>query len=191
MKAIRQRVQGRLLQANGRSALLLTHPKPAPDAANLLYLRYALVTMGREDHIFPSFLMDDWGSEVRGLKLYRWVRENGDDFPRAEIFGFEADGQETQLFLRELELYHKLPCYLYPTQETLLTQGTLLDAILLPDASVSEPVQVKRPSSEMVKRPLRTAQVSWWLVPPDTTTFDFALAQRERGLLSPPPSGEG
>ena len=174
MKAVRKRVQGRWLQENGRSILHLNNPKPAADADDLLFLRFALVTIGREDHIFPSFLLDDWGSEVRGLKLYRWIRENGNDFPRAEIFGFEANGDETQLFIRELELYHKLPCYIYPTRETPLTQGVQLDAILLADASVNEPIQIKGSSSKLlIKRPLRAAKVTWWLVPPDITTFDF------------------
>lgn len=79
-KAVAQQVCGKLMWENGaerdgRLALLLTNSKPEPDAADLLVLRFALVLMGTEAHLFPSFLIDDWGGEVRGLALYDWVRE--------------------------------------------------------------------------------------------------------------------
>lgn len=167
MRAIRQRVQGEVWQANGRSALLLRDPAPGKDAADLLYLHYALVTLGREELIFPALLVDDWGAEVRGLKLYRWVREHGNEFPRATIFGFEADGRETQVFLRELELYVTLPVY------AAAAAGIRLDAILLPEEGVAAPEKVKRPSA--LERPLRSARVQWWRIPPETSSFDFSL----------------
>ncbi len=177
MRAVRQRVQGKLLEENGRFAFLLTNSKPARDAENLLYLGYALVTLGREEHIFPSFLLDDWGNEIRGVKLFRWIRDNGNEFPRAEIFGYEKDGSETQVFARALELYATLPCYAYPSRTAPVTEGHLLKAILLPDASVTVPERIKRPSSDLLERPLRSARVQWWLVSPDTTAFDFELLE--------------
>ncbi|KAA3657748.1 MAG: hypothetical protein DWQ04_27175 [Chloroflexi bacterium] len=175
MRAARQRVQGKLLEENGRFALRLTNPKPDRDADNLLYVGYALVTLGREDHIFPSFVLDDWGNEIKGVKLFRWIRENGNEFPRAEIFGYEKDGSETQLFARALELYVTLPCYVYDSRTAPVTDGHLLKAILLPDDAVTVPQRIKRPSSEVMKRPLRSARVQWWLVPPETAAFDFGL----------------
>jgi len=179
MRAARQRVQGKLLQENGRFALLLTNPKPDRDADDLLYLGFALVTLGREEHIFPSFVLDDWGNEIRGVKLFPWVRENGNEFPRAEIFGYEKDGSETQVFARALELYVTLPCYVYDDRTVPVTEGHLLKAILLPDASVTVPQRIKRPSSEVWKRPLRSARVQWWLVPSGTITFDFELLKEK------------
>lgn len=173
MKAIRHRVQGKLWQENGRSALLLLDPFPTKEAAHLLYLRYALVTMGREEHIFPALLVDDWGAEIRGLKVYRWVGEHGNKFPRATVFGFEADGTDTQVFLRELELYVTLPVYAYPSRDTDLTAGVRLDAILLPDKGTATPERVKRPSA--YERPLRSARVQWWQVPYSLDAFDFSL----------------
>ncbi len=177
MKAVRQRVQGKLLQENGRSALLLLDPKPEQDADDLLYIGFALVTLGREEHIFPSFVLDDWGNEIRGVKLFDWIRENGNEFPRAEIFGYEKYGVETQLFARALELYATLPSYVYDSRTAPVTEGCLLKAILLPDVSVTAPQKIKRPSSDEIKRPLRAARVQWWLVPPDTTAFDFELLE--------------
>ena len=179
MRAARQRTQGKLLEENGRFALLLTNPKPDRGADDLHYLGFALVTLGREDYIFPSFVLDDWGNEIRGVKLFRWIRENGNEFPRAEIFGYEKDGSETQLFARALELYVTLPCYVYDSRTAPVTEGSLLNAILLPDDVVTAPTRVKRPSSDVMKRPLRSARVQWWLVPPGTTAFDFDLLKEK------------
>lgn len=168
MKAVKQRVQGQLLAANGRFALLLQNIQPEPDAAPLIYVRYAFITLGVEEHIFPAFLLDDWGNEIKGLALYDWVAEFAPQFPRAELFGFDESGQETQLFLRELEQYAKWPCYAYPTADASIAEGVLIEAVLLPDETVTEPTKVKRPS--WVERPLRQAQVQWWQVPPTTQT---------------------
>ena len=177
-KAVGQRIAGRLLWENeaaedGRIALLLTDPKPEADANELLYLRFAFVTVGIEEHLFPSFLIDDWGGEVRGLSVYSWVRENGNRFPRAEIFGYEQNGTSAQFFVRELELYSKLPCYAFANRQAPLAEGKLVQAILLPTPSVQQPEKTKRPSE--FKRPLAAARVSWWHVPPTLTQFDFAL----------------
>ena len=178
VKAVGQRVSGQLLWENeagqdGRLALLLTNPQPEPDAANVHLLRFAFVLMGTEAHLLPSFLIDDWGGEVRGLAVYDWVRQNGNQFPRAEIFGYNRYGASVQYFLRELELYAKLPLYIYPDRGTPLEAGRLVDAVLLPDESVAVPEKIKRPSQ--VKRPLGSARVSWWQVPATLTAFDFAL----------------
>ena len=175
MKAVQQRIQGKLLQEDGRSILLLLDPKPEQEVDDLLYLGFALVTLGREEHIFPSFVLDDWGNEIRGLKLFRWLRDNGNEFPRAEIFGFEKDGSKTQVFARALELHVTLPCYVYTSPTEPVTTGRLLKAILLPDVSVTAPRRLERPSVDALERPLRSVRVQWWLVPPATTAFDFNL----------------
>lgn len=166
MNAVKQRVQGQLLAANGRYALLLYNDQPEPEAHPLVYLRFAFITLGVEDLIFPAFLLDDWGNEIKSVELYNWVDEFAPQFPRAELFGFAASGQETQLFLRELEQYGKWPCYAYPSADVPISDGVLIEAILLPDETVPKPVKMKRPS--WVKRPLRRARVQWWQVPPNT-----------------------
>lgn len=176
-KAVSQHVWGKLIwenkvAGNGRLALLLTDPKPQIASEASLWLRFAFVTVGVEEHLFPSFLIDDWGGEVRSLPLYRWVQDKGNQFPRAEIFGFERDGTSVQYFVRELELYAKLPCYVYPDKQTPLAEGRLLDAILLPEPTISQPEKIKRPSH--LKRPLAAARVRWWQVPTTLTQFHFS-----------------
>ena len=163
MKTVIKRVAGKILARDGITALTLHSDKPNPESNDLLYLRFAFVTRGMGDHIFPSFILDDWGREIRGLKLYEWVRENGERFPRGEIFGYEQDGRETQCFLRELELYARLPTYAYKNVEQPVTTGSLLNAVLLPEESAIVPYQVSKPVEVM--RPLRSALVSWWRVP--------------------------
>ncbi len=157
----------------GRAALVLRQLNPDPGATGLISLRFAFVTRGPGggDHIFPSFILDDWGREIRSLKLYSWVRENGQRFPRAEIFGFESDGRETQCFLRELEHYARLPCYAYETAERPINDGVLLNAVLLPDYSLKKP-RIKKPAG--LQRPLSAARVNWWQIPTDFSALELS-----------------
>ncbi len=166
MKPLTQHIHGKLFReegANGRTTLLLLNPNPDEETADSLYLRYAFVLLGPEEYIFPAFILDDWGHEMRSLDIYEWVRENADHFPRAEIFGYEADGRETQCFVRGLELAVKLPCYVYLNAVDKVTEGVRVNDILLPDSSVTEPVPTKPPPE--LKRPLRSARVRWQRVP--------------------------
>lgn len=180
MQAVGQKVAGELLVQGSRIGLILNELKPEKGSANLITLRFAFVARGPGDgdHIFPSLILDDWGREIRSLKLYRWVRENGERFPRAEIFGYEQDGRDTQCFLRELELYARHPCYAFDPQAETITDGRLVNAILLPDAAVSEPQQIIKPDG--IRRPLRSARVTWWRIPaqeslPDLSALDMRV----------------
>jgi len=164
VKAIRQHVHGALLSEHDRWALLLEEANPKLETERSLYLRFALVTVGPEIPVLPASVLDDWGGEIKGLELYEWVREFGGQFPRAELFGFDLRGREKQYFLRELELFGRLPCYVYLTRDTEIVDGKLVEAILIPDPSITDPQKLGRPSA--FKRPLRSAKVNWWYVNP-------------------------
>jgi hypothetical protein len=173
MKVVMQHIQGKLLPQNGRTALLLHNLEPtAEQTADSLYLRFAFVLRGTETLIFPAELLDDWGNSVKGWALYEWVLEYADQFPRAEVFGFDSHGRQTQYFLRDLEVMEPLRCYAYPDKEIPLAEGFLLAAILLPTAGVTNVEKIERPLLEG-RRPLSAAKVTWWQVPPDTKTFSF------------------
>ncbi|MEM7114247.1 MAG: hypothetical protein AAF614_17565 [Chloroflexota bacterium] len=176
-KTVTKRVQGELWQKNGQSVLRLQEQSPEKTADNLLFLRFAFVLRSTRAHVFPSFLLDDWGAEVRSLKLYRWVREFGEQFPRAEVFGVTQGGGEIQFFLRDIELYAKLPCYAYPDLTTHVFEGALLAGVLLPTEGLAEPQQLKRPLA--IKRPLRSTNVQWWQIPTAAAAFDFSLLKRQ------------
>ena len=158
MRPINHKMNGHLYQKNGEMALLIDN------AAAPLFLRYAYLIHGPEDPIFPAFLLDDWGREIRKLELYHWVEQNGNEFPRAEIFGYELNGQETQVFLRALELYARLPCYVFPDKTTPVNQGHLLQHILIPDPSITQPTPIKRPND--LTLPLARARLTYWHINP-------------------------
>ena len=158
MRAIKQKFHGKLYRHHDQTVLLLESEATAPP----VYLRYALTQMGTEAPLFPASLLDDWGNEIKKLKLYQWVRQNGNAFPRAEVFGFDRDGRETQRFLRELELYARYPCYAYLSAKAPVNEGWLLNRIMVPTPGVVTPQSMKRPDE--LSGPIRRAQVSWWQV---------------------------
>ena len=169
-----QRVQGMVWQEGETAVLHLLNDAPDKEATDHnLFLRYPLLQRGTEALLFPAFLLDDWGNEVRGMKLYEWIREFGEQFPRAEIFGLTQFGQETQLFMRDVELYAKLPCYAWQNRKADVETGILVNGVLLPTKGATDVVRIKRPAG--IKRPLRSARLSWWQLPPHATRFDFNL----------------
>lgn len=167
MKPLTQRVHGKVYVKEGEGALLLD------EAMDLVYLRHALIVQGTQQHIFPAVALDDWGHERKTLALYDWIYEEGQRFPRAEVFGFDRTGAETQYFLRDLETYFKWPCYAYPEKGLSLPAGERIHTVLLPDpAHDGPPAQTKRPTH--ITGPLRRAAVEWQHANPHTlTTYGF------------------
>ncbi len=166
MRAIRQKVQGKIYQNGERVAIWLRQGEEVVEgvAVQEFYLRYALTVMGSETHLFPALLLDDWGNEIKKLGLYHWIREKGELAPRAEVFGFTREGQPSQWFLRELEIHFKYPLYVFPTKEAALADGKLVSAIMLTGEPEIQSEQVKRPAE--LNEPLRRSAVVWWRVPP-------------------------
>lgn len=161
MTPITQAVPGRVYAKGDQVALLLD------EQAEKKYLRFALPLQGLEHPIFPALLLDDWGKEIGGLALYHWLNEYGSQFPRAELFGFELTGRDTQHFLRDFELYFNYPCYLYANRHAPVPAGTPLTTILLPDPQhKGQPIAAKAPAGTPL--PLRRAAVQWLLIDPAT-----------------------
>jgi hypothetical protein len=162
MKPVTEKRHGWLYQRGSRLALL-----PAGEAAPAVYLRYAFLIQGSEIPIFPGLLVDDWGQERRDLGLYQWVHEEGQRFPRTEIFGYERDGSETQVFLRALEIFMKLPCFAYRQRSEPVGEGQRLDVVFVPDREQrGEPVSTAPPPE--LGWPLRHAAVRWLRADPDS-----------------------
>ena len=129
-------------------------------ARGKVLLRYAFVQLGTDELVFPEFVLDDWGHERENLLLYRWVNENGYQFPRAELFGYDINGQEQQYFLRELDLQSKYPCFGYADHDTPLEEGIELSFIVIVREDLSQ-AELLKIGSEF-DRPLRNAAVNWW-----------------------------
>ena len=170
MKIIAQRVPGVLIVDGDFVALLLGEKEDGD-----VFLTYALATMGTEHHILPSILLDDWGSEIKHLELYRWFRENGMHFPRAEVFGETPQGVATQYFLRDLELYGRYPTYAAPERVTPAAERLSLNAVLIPDAAANKPIPTDVPDN--IAPPLREARVSWWRVPHMPADLNFITGE--------------
>ena len=159
MTPITQTSSGRAYTQGDQLALLLD------DQAEKCYLRFALPLQGVERPIFPAFVLDDWGEEIGGLALYNWLEQYGPQFPRAELFGFELTGRNTQHFLRDFELYFNYPCYLYANRHDPVPAGTPLATILLPDSHhKGQPTPIKAPAGTPL--PLCRAAVKWFLINP-------------------------
>jgi hypothetical protein len=154
MEPLTQQIRGTLYQRDEKIALLLDNAGPT------LFLRFAFIVQGTEKLIFPALALDDWGRERNTLALYRWVYEEGQRFPRAEVFGFTPSGQETQLFLRDLEIFFKYPCYVYPERKAPVSAGLRVEAIFAKaEEGTAETAEVEVPAQ--VNWPLRHAAVNW------------------------------
>lgn len=154
MQPLSQQIHGILYRREDTTALFLVETAPP------LFLRFAFVVQGTEKLIFPALLLDDWGREQNTLSLYQWVYEEGQRFPRAELFGFSLAGRETQIFLRDLEIFFKYPCYTYPGRKTPMSAGMRLDLIFIPATeTVVKPAPAEIPAE--VSWPLRHAAVTW------------------------------
>jgi hypothetical protein len=127
-----------------------------------VYLRYSLVVTASEEKFIPGLLLDDWGHEIRELDLYRWIRNNGHQFPRAEVFGHDFDGKERQYFIRDLDLMARYPCYGYADRRSLLSEGQLIEHFLICDEETVIPQRLDTPA--VIDWPMRNASVSWWRV---------------------------
>lgn len=170
MKFIRQRVTGTLLVDGERMALRLEDgEEPA------IYLAFALVTQGIAAQIIPAVLLDDWGTEIKGLGLYDWVHENGLHFPRAEVFGFSPAGEKVQYFLRDMELFAPYPVYAATDKALPLADWQPVPAVLVPDGALMTPAAAAAPAT--IAGPLRQARVGWWRVPPALDSLDFIEAR--------------
>lgn len=180
MRSIRQKLPGVLFAEPARAAIWWQRDEddePTSDkvsASNQVVLRYALTLRGTEQPFFPAFLLDDWGNEVRKLGLYQWLRDNGDVYPRAELFGFDLQGNETQHFVREFELYYKYSCFAYPDLETSISDGVRVSHILLADETQPQLTRIKRPTT--AKTPLRRVNAQWWSANSESlAAFRFSL----------------
>ncbi len=155
---VKEAIRGELVPFGDGLALRLD----SRDDAGAVYLAYALVTQGPELHVLPSMLLDDWGTEISGLRLYRWIEENGLRFPRAEVFGQDSNGNTVQYFVRDLELFGQYPLYAFSADDAPDTSGVLLDAVIIAREGSTFPETIDPPDG--LSAPLRRAKVGWWAV---------------------------
>ncbi len=175
MKVVRQRIRGQIAEQEGFRVLVVD--RDTESEGPFVWLTYALVTMGKEEHILPGLVLDDWGNEFKSLELYGWIRENGDRFPRAEVFGTDVEGEDVQLFVRVLELHATYPTYVdYEGSEG----PERVHAFVLPGDPGQEPQRIAVP--EQVDLPMRDARVIWWRADPTQLgSLDALMRARQSG----------
>lgn len=162
-----KKIVGRLLThpQNGGTAVVI--PESPPAEAAPLFLRFALVLQGVEWPLLPAFVLDDWGRERRKLSQLTWIYENGDFFPRAEIFGYVKKPQEgwveTQEFVRDLELMSRWPVFAYANKTDPPDSGIRIRYMGLENEKGTEMVKTKRP--ERFAMPFTRASLQWFDVP--------------------------
>jgi hypothetical protein len=158
VQIIKQKISGNLIVDGELAAVMLS----SEDCPDFVYLAYALITQGTENHILPSLLLDDWGNEIRRLRLYQWIRKEGDRFPRAEVFGLDLAGGQIQHFLRDIELFARFPVYAWRSDDSPMSSILPVSAILLEEPGVSSPQLAEPPPG--ISFPLRNGRVNWWKV---------------------------
>jgi hypothetical protein len=175
MKIIKQKVPGQIERLQDKTVLWWL--AVAENSEPVVSLSFAFPTLGPEEHVLPAVVLDDWGNEIKSLALYRWIRELGDRFPRAELFGYGVNGEQRQHFLRELDLHAPVSCYVFAAADSPLTSATAVTDFLIADPAVNQVQQVDVP--EEVNYPLRGAAVRWWSVPPGASLMDVLERHRD------------
>ena len=190
MRPLALRISGLLkptiLAEQSRTTVILDQIKPPRDTElpppfETLYLYFAFVIRGTERPFLPTFAMDDWGNEVRKLSLYGWIYNDGDRFPRTELFGYEQDWSgnwgETQRFLREFELSARYPTYVTTSRDLPLEESLPVDLFGLIDEGCEREVRMKRPAEWPM--PLKRTVAKGWQLKPAALTADTLQLYQE------------
>lgn len=141
---------------------------PPPPSQKTLFMRFCFVIQGIERPFMPAFVMDDWGNEVKKLSLFEWLYKDGDQYPRSEVFGFEAghDGEwaETQRFVREFELGAKFPTFVAAGRADFPKKEDRIRGILFVNSDANVVQRIKAPTRWPM--PLKRTNLPVWEVPP-------------------------
>ena len=173
-----QTIHGRLHTLPDQKTAVIFHPHsakkvPPPAQFSPLYLRYALTMLGTERPFLPSFILDDWGQEINKLKLYKWLHVEADKFPRAELFGylfnFDETWVETQIFARDLEHSARYTTYVYTDKTAPVGHGRPVHHLIYTNDKIEQPQGTKTTHFNV---PLTRARVKWWHIPPPLAIID-------------------
>ena len=172
---IAQEMRGRLLSEPESGQACIIFPAGPDSSEETVFLRYALVLLGSERPLLPSFLLDDWGREIKGVSLFEWIFNEGERFPRAEVVGYvhhpRRGWKESQFFVRDLELVARWPVFATTRFDAPPEAGIRVHYLAREDPHINHPSPIDRP--ENLTMPLKRALVSWWVVPHGSTRIDL------------------
>lgn len=168
---VRQQLEGELLSLDEERGALIVGP-----VEKLVFLSFTFRVLTAEEYILPESILDDWGHEITGLGLYEWVRQNGERFPRAEVFGYNLAGQARQFFVRELEFLGRYSCLGWSDENSPIRDALTIEAILVADQTADNLKQVPKPLLKSI--PIKYADVGWWTFNPTSKLDVSNLSQR-------------
>lgn len=170
------RIHGRILESETDGVVTRTVrldqvlPKkadPIPAGSQQLWLRFGFALRGSEKPVIPSFVIDDDGKEEHRLRFLEWVYNEGDRYPRSEVFGYELDHNnlwiDMQCFIRELELSLRFYTWVVEDPKAGPGDGLRVDRLGVVVAGVAKPQPMKRPEDWLL--PLKWSQASCWALP--------------------------
>ncbi|MFK7802950.1 MAG: hypothetical protein AB8G95_15065 [Anaerolineae bacterium] len=144
--------------------------EPIPADSQRLWLRFGFAFRGTEKPVIPSFVIDDNGKEEHRMRFVEWVYNEGDRYPRSEVFGYEqtqdgTDWVEMQCFIRELELSLRFYTWVVDTLKAGPGDGLRVDRFGVAIEGIMEPQKMKRPQDWLL--PLKRSQATCWAIPAD------------------------
>lgn len=85
-------------------------------------LRYGFAYLYRaEATLIPRWVMDDFRQEYSGIDALRFLREQGDSFPRGDVIGtLLPEGTNAEAFIKEVDLARPLRVFAYEAETGLL-----------------------------------------------------------------------
>ena len=166
-KILEEQIDGKPLRTVRLDAILPKKDAPLPAGSDKLWLRFGFAFRGTEKPLIPSFVKDDTGNEEHRLRFLEWVYNDGDHYPRSEIFGYELDHNKNwvpmQCFIRELELSLRFFTWVVDDLKVGPGDGLRVHRFGVVKDGITEPQRIKRPDSWLL--PLKRSQATCWALP--------------------------
>lgn len=70
----------------------------------IVYGRCAVRMIERGMIFFPAYATDDYGKIHRGLDAVEWILASGFRYPRADVVGWQEDGEVSSVMMREIDV---------------------------------------------------------------------------------------
>lgn len=102
-------------------------------------VRYAIPFLARPQlAVVPCLFVSERGAILKSWQAWRFVHENFQLYPRAEIMGLQSNGDDAQVFLRELDFGSPSRVLAYASLEQRLPLGQVSRLIRKPGLSVPD-----------------------------------------------------
>lgn len=109
-------------------------------ATGNLVLRYAIPLHGpRHLAVVPSVFVSEQGGLLFGQRAWRFMYKNYQLYPRAEIVGLQSDGDQVQVYLKELDFGDVARVLVYEAVERTLPLAQLDAIVMAANAAIQWP----------------------------------------------------